>query len=355
MRSLWLSLAIFGSCLAGVAVNASMASPPPAGGGAKAGGQSPVAIRLDVQGNDRGYVGVERCRACHRAEVTVFTKTAHARLVAPGGQHMDCESCHGPGKPHADAEEAAKGEENATIAANQMIFAFKGTAQDNAARCQGCHEKGRSQQGFAHSPHANAALACSVCHSPHLVDAVRRDQLFVPLPQAQAFALPQPDAERRWLAESQLKASQPALCYSCHGQVRAQFAQPFHHRVPEGAMKCSDCHNSHGTQNRATLTAPGWETCTGCHTDKHGPFLFEHAAVKVEGCAICHSAHGATARFLLVRRESRFLCLQCHGDSHSEQQQVGVPHSRLGFQTRGDCTRCHVAIHGSNFNQQFLQ
>ena len=221
---------------------------------------------------------------------------------------MDCESCHGPGKPHADAEEAAKGEEAATAAANKLIFAFRGTAQENAARCQSCHESGRAQQGFAHSPHANAALACSVCHSPHLVEAVRRERLYVPLPQEQAFALPRPDAERRWLAESQLKESQPALCYSCHAQVRAQFAQPFHHRVPEGAMKCSDCHNAHGTQNHATLTSPGWETCTTCHADKHGPFLFEHAAVKVEGCAICHSPHGATVALSSGSAASRGSC-----------------------------------------------
>ena len=118
-------------------------------------------------------------------------------------------------------------------------------------------------------------------------------------------------------------------------------------------MKCTDCHSVHGSENRASLASPGWDTCTTCHTDKHGPFLFEHAAVKVEGCAVCHTPHGATSRFLLARRESRFLCLQCHGDTHSDI--AGVPHSRLGFQTRGDCTRCHAAIHGSNFNQYFLQ
>jgi hypothetical protein len=33
---------------------------------------------------------------------------------------------------------------------------------------------------------------------------------------------------------------------------------------------------------------------------------------------------------------------------------VNVPHSRLSFQTRGDCSRCHTAIHGSNFNSFFL-
>ena len=173
------------------------------------------------------------------------------------------------------------------------------------------------------------------------------------LAQSAFFTVPQLPAETRWLRESLLKDSQPALCYGCHASERAQFSQPFHHRVPEGSMKCTDCHSVHGSENRASLEAPAWETCTKCHADKHGPFLFEHAAVKVEGCVVCHTPHGAASRFLLERRESRFLCLQCHGDTHSDQ--AGVPHSRLGFQTRGDCTRCHAAIHGSNFNQYFLE
>jgi predicted CXXCH cytochrome family protein len=237
-----------------------------------------------------------------------------------------------------------------------LIFAFHGTPQENAGRCLTCHVSARSQQGFAHSQHAAVGVACSACHSTHLVEAAYRDRLRPPpLPAAQLYQVPRPELDHQWLANSLLKDTQPGLCYACHAQVRAQFAQPFHHRVPEGSIKCTDCHNPHGTENHATLSSPGWETCTTCHVDKHGPFLFEHAAVKVEGCAVCHSPHGAASRFMLLRRESRFLCLQCHGDPHSEQDQVSVPHSRFGFQTRGDCTRCHVAIHGSNSNKQFLQ
>src|SRR5229473_1124700 len=111
--------------------------------------------------------------------------------------------------------------------------------------------------------------------------------------------------------------------------------------VPEGALKCTDCHNTHGTSNRATLRQTGWETCTQCHIEKRGPFVFEHSAVKVEGCTACHTPHGSVNRMLLVRREERFLCLQCHVNPSA----VNVPHGRLGFQTRGDCSRCHASIH----------
>jgi DmsE family decaheme c-type cytochrome len=189
------------------------------------------------------------------------------------------------------------------------------------------------------------------CHATHLVEAARNPKT-VPLGLAQAnfFSVPKLPEETRWLNNSLLKKPQPDLCFGCHGNIQAQFALPTHHRVPEGAMKCTDCHNTHGTSNRATLRQSGWETCTQCHTEKRGPFVFEHSAVKVEGCTACHTPHGSVNRMLLVRREERLLCFQCHVDPFA----ANVPHSRLSFQTRGDCTRCHASIHGSNFDVNFL-
>ncbi|HEY3044990.1 MAG TPA: cytochrome c3 family protein [Vicinamibacterales bacterium] len=316
---------------------------------------SPVTVRLPVQPADQGFAGEDACRSCHRAELTEFHKTPHARVTGAGTtQRMDCESCHGPGKAHAEAQEASRGDEALGAAANRLIFSFKGTPAENSARCLTCHASAAKLQRFDHSRHASTGVSCQSCHSTHLVEAADPSAPErPPLAQAQFFQVPQLAVEQRWLRESLLKDSQPALCFGCHQQARAQFAQPFHHRVPEGSMKCSDCHSPHGTANQASLTQPAWETCTSCHTDKHGPFVFEHAAVRVEGCAVCHTPHGGVSRFMLARRETRFVCLQCHGDPHSEQ--VSVPHGRLSFQTRGDCTRCHVAIHGSNFSKVFLQ
>lgn len=316
---------------------------------------SAVTAALPAQPVDRGFVGEERCRACHKSELTEFHKTGHAAVKSHNGaQQMNCESCHGAGKAHADAQEASRGDDALSAAANRLIFAFKGTAAENSARCLSCHTSTTQLQKFNHSKHAATGLSCQTCHATHLVEAAGPSSPTRP-PQAQAqfFQVPRLPAEQRWLRESLLKDSQPALCFSCHQQVRTQFAQPFHHRVPEGSMKCTDCHSPHGTANQVSLAAPSWDTCVSCHTDKRGPFVFEHAAVQVEGCAVCHTPHGSVSRFMLQRRESRFLCLQCHGDTLS--QQPSVPHGRLGFQTRGDCTRCHVTIHGSNSSNVFLQ
>jgi DmsE family decaheme c-type cytochrome len=140
--------------------------------------------------------------------------------------------------------------------------------------------------------------------------------------------------------------------------VAAQFALPVHHRVPEGLMKCSDCHNAHGTANRSNLRQAGSETCTNCHMEKHGPFVYEHSAIKENGCVTCHTPHGSSNRMLLIRREGRQLCMGCHVNLNANggpNGQAGTPHGRKSFQTSGECVRCHVAIHGSNFDPTLLR
>ncbi|MBV8847925.1 MAG: cytochrome c3 family protein [Bryobacterales bacterium] len=298
------------------------------------------------------FTGSDRCASCHRAESLEYAKTRHASLAATAKNAIaDCEMCHGPGKAHADAEEGAHGDDAEAAAGAKLIFAFNANPKQNSERCLRCHQSSRDQKDFTHSTHVLHGVGCNECHSTHLVDAARNpSKTALGLAQANFFSVPKLPEQQRWLHNSLLKKPQPDLCFGCHGNIQAQFALPTHHRVPEGAMKCTDCHNPHGTSNRATLRQSGWETCTQCHVEKRGPFVFEHSAVKVEGCTACHSPHGSVNRMLLVRREERFLCLQCHVDPNA----VNVPHGRLGFQTRGDCTRCHAAIHGSNFDVNFL-
>jgi predicted CXXCH cytochrome family protein len=102
--------------------------------------------------------------------------------------------------------------------------------------------------------------------------------------------------------------------------------------------------------NRSSLRMANWETCVNCHAEKRGPYVYEHASVSIEGCTACHNPHGSTNRHLFLVREERFVCMQCHVSPLAPN----VPHGRLGFQTSGACERCHVAIHGSNFDQFFL-
>ena len=93
-----------------------------------------------------------------------------------------------------------------------------------------------------------------------------------------------------------MKEKQPLLCYTCHLETKQQFNRTFHHRVNEGLVQCSDCHNPHGgflnRQLRATASQDA--VCFKCHTEKAGPFVYEHPPVKIEGCASCHIPHGSS-------------------------------------------------------------
>ena len=147
--------------------------------------------------------------------------------------------------------------------------------------CLACHARDLEKANIHRSEHTRNDVACTSCHSIH----------HSPTP--------------KYL----LAKKQDTLCYGCHATVQAQFAMPSKHRVNEGFMQCSDCHNPHGS------FAPTWRMaqrprmveralnaespCIKCHVDKRGPFVYEHPPVRVEGCEVCHYPHGSMNAKLL--------------------------------------------------------
>src|SRR6185295_14728520 len=86
---------------------------------------------------------------------------------------ISCETCHGPGKAHSEAEEASRGDEAKTAAANRLIFAFHGSVKENSERCMTCHVSGKQQDLFDHSEHFARGVSCSNCHAAHLVNEIK--------------------------------------------------------------------------------------------------------------------------------------------------------------------------------------
>ncbi len=64
------------------------------------------------------------------------------------------------------------------------------------------------------------------------------------------------------------------------------------------------------------------ETCTTCHAEKRGPFLWEHQPVN-EDCTNCHTPHGSNITPLLKSRPP-FLCDECHDGPHNSQAPYGT-------------------------------
>jgi len=300
-----------------------------------------------------GYVGSDSCAECHAAEATHYALTAHAKskLVNKDADRQGCEACHGPAQGHLDfylqiqkLNEGGKEDEATALmndsakAAAAAMASFKGKSSAAiSAVCLKCHEgsTGRTEErfNFRRSEHHRHGVSCLDCHSSH-------------------------EPKR---TEFLLRASEPALCYQCHIDQKSQFAKPFHHKVPEGGMKCSDCHNQHGgfMAKSQRNSATGDVVCLKCHADKQGPFVYEHAPVKIEGCQTCHTPHGSTNPKLLTRNQVRFLCLECHSNTPG----VVDPEGGIGPGTPSfhdistpkyaNCTTCHYEIHGSNKDKKF--
>ena len=282
-----------------------------------------------------GFAGSNVCRTCHPNVALQFFRNPHNKSsVLPGVslENAGCEGCHGPGKKHVDA----KGGKESIVAFSDL------PAGGILDACLRCHSKDANRANIRRSSHSQADVACTSCHSIH-----------------------QPESNRSLLAKRQAE-----VCYGCHNDVRAQFAQTSKHRVNEGFMTCSDCHNPHGANS------PSWkmgrrplmvdtslqneQPCLKCHTDKRGPFLYEHAAVRVDGCESCHSPHGSMNARLLKRPIVFTVCLECHNGAGSfGRQSNGVTiqsasHNMADPRFR-NCTTCHIRIHGSNADRTFLR
>jgi DmsE family decaheme c-type cytochrome len=230
-----------------------------------------------------------------------------------GWQGLACEACHGPGAKHAASANAA-----------EIMNPAKLPAPEADRDCLKCHLNQPTHVGRIQSSHAKDGVACTACHSIH-----KGPEKLRPVN----------------------KTGINQLCASCHVSIWAQFQRPYHHKLPEGAMSCVDCHNPHGSflpgmMQSVAANEPG---CFRCHGDKRGPFTYEHPPVKTEGCRACHEPHGSANPRMLTRHEVRLVCLECHANIIAGTKIGGVPPAfhDLRNPRYQNCTICHTKIHGS--------
>lgn len=268
-------------------------------------------VAASEEGGVGGFVGAETCLTCHEG---------HDQGMGPHGSEAfaaravnTCETCHGPGQAHAEADDPALIPPRVTDL----------SADQRNAICTSCHSGGE-QLLWQGSTHQRRDVSCIDCHSVHN-----------PTGNAQL-----------------VKATELETCGNCHGDVRAEFWRNSHHPVREGKITCSDCHNPHGGTGDANIRqATVNEQCYSCHTEKRGPFLWEHAPVR-ENCLNCHGPHG-TNHQKLQKTSVPFLCQQCHANTrHPGTLYDGAT---LADQARASnrifnraCLDCHASIHGSN-------
>ena len=264
--------------------------------------------------------GADTCLNCHfEPNIMAIFRTAHARPDDPRGPFghggLQCEACHGPGGAHV----RARGRQHAGI------VDFGPQAQASVQRqnrmCLTCHQSNTAHD-WAASAHAANNVACADCHRLHQSD----DPV-------------------------QNVATQLDVCGKCHVAERLAVFKPSRHPLRDGTMDCTSCHSPHGSSGPASLVANTVnETCTNCHAEFRGPFLWEHQPV-TENCDDCHEPHGTVQPSLLKERPP-FLCQQCHeaaGHPSAPQTPTGLPGGMPSpFLLVGGCVNCHSQVHGSN-------
>jgi DmsE family decaheme c-type cytochrome len=251
------------------------------------------------------------CRGCHEDKLTLSDRTYHAGL-ADG-----CLSCHQGAEAHMKGQMEGQGTPGPSLA--------KMPAQASSAVCQSCHESTHNASWMG-SAHARRGVSCTDCHSVH-------------------------DFKSRMSMLKTTSASE--TCESCHSAIRAKGLRTSHHPVREGLMTCGSCHDPHDG-SRPKMIKAEWvnELCLQCHTEKRGPFLWEHLPVR-ENCLSCHDPHGSNHDKLLVAKQP-YLCQRCHmntrhpGTFYDGRVAGGTLATATNRAAEHACKNCHQYVHGGN-------
>jgi len=269
------------------------------------------------------YLGNEVCKACHTAQFETFSQTMMGKIFLFNARNekerQACESCHGPGSNHV----AAGGGRGVG-----GLVSFRKDAGESAKVqnevCLSCHQRG-IQTYWEARPHAGRGIACVNCHT--IMEKTSPKYQLAKVGDKTVFFN---------------KQAQTEVCLQCHLQRKAQLQRSSHMPLREGKITCTDCHNPHGTPNPSQLIQTSVnENCYTCHTERRGPFLFEHPPV-FDNCTNCHDPHGSVNERLLKVRVPR-LCNECHNSTHGLRN---GPNAYYFFNR--SCTNCHSQIHGSN-------
>ncbi len=181
------------------------------------------------------YVGMDTCAMCHEKITKAFKRSDHARIVVRSKdkdkEGQACETCHGPGSLHADAE--GKAQKRATII----------NPGKHSETCYQCHPDKRASFSLQyHHPVPEGKMGCVDCHDPHGEDAVKPNTIAS-------------------------LSDKNVVCAKCHKDQTRPFVFD-HPALREG---CTICHDVHGSINEKMLIERDANLCLKCHFQANFP------------------------------------------------------------------------------------
>jgi predicted CXXCH cytochrome family protein len=354
------------------------------------------------------YVGSETCVMCHEPKLKEFMLGPHKVVEVPKPKveippkprdeklewgAYACEACHGSGKKHAESPSRGN-----------IIQPAKLNPDDVGPICGKCHEIIAAHSGIVTSGHPWIQMKCTDCHSIHR-DSNKNEQegiLYARTPEkinrlcsrchADVWASFQKPFRHR-LPEGAMSCADchqaPSLRQALEGSPdvppqiatmstpiqknKAELKKELKKELePERKKKLEEelrkelelerVKKLEGERKKRfrpiQTTRFNEPNCGKCHGDKVGPFPFEHAPVRLEGCGTCHQPHGSANPRMLIRHEVRFVCMECHSNlpvptpaANSTLGTVGPAIHDLRSPRFQNCTLCHQKVHGSYANR----
>ncbi len=231
----------------------------------------------------------DRCAACHSSG----HESRHPGLDGAGPRSswrsmgVDCDSCHGPGRAHAEAW--TRMETRVSLPKLERL-----AVPDATSHCAACHMEGdRVQAGFRPGADLMEYLDPTLLVSPERVDAAGRplELIYDGLPFATSRCAnaggltcvrchdPHGSARRSAL---RVPARNRELCGECHDDLVRDVAAHAHHDPQGSGAACVACHmpfltveRDHGAVADHTIGVPypefsadrvSHDACTWCHT-----------------------------------------------------------------------------------------
>ncbi len=319
------------------------------------------------------------CLACHDA----LTAAAEGKLKASHAPVADCGNCH---KPHGSDEA------HLLNASPRQVCAACHTAEDvnkghpipvSRADCLSCHlPHGGNSKGFLsgtvlHAPFLDKSCAachrkgrgtktqfqkeggalCYACHAD-VEKSLATGVVHTAVKKGQCTGCHDPHVAGQ---KKLLKAAGNDLCFPCHAAIRDKVTAAGAHAPAK--KSCSTCHEAHRSENRAQLVSRVPGLCLKCHPANDKKLAGKHLGADLTklDCTTCHDPHGSKQENLiaggsvhapfedgcdschvgattkLVEKDSRALCLACHGDVAVDAGKEKVTHAAM----EGECTACH--------------
>jgi len=218
--------------------------------------------------------------------------------------------------------------------------------------CATCHEQTRELIGGFSHPHQPAVDECAACHDPHASDLAHL-----------------------------LTESPRALCVSCHEDIAERaLGADVKHSATLIDSACLNCHQAHGSDHTGMMHDEPVVTCLTCHAKEiktedertihamseiEGDGMHLHGALAVGECTGCHDPHGGDHRALLSADytyglyaewddEPYALCFQCHAptlagglntttDTDFRDGDLNLHYTHVRGLERGrTCNTCHT-------------